>query len=48
MRVLIGSECSRAITTVKVYVHDVGLCTASTISQACDPAGPSEAGPKES
>ena len=25
------------ISTVKVYVHDVGLCTASTISQACDP-----------
>ena len=22
------------ISTVKVYVHDVGLCTASTISQA--------------
>ena len=25
------------ISTVKVYVHDVGLCTARTISQACDP-----------
>ena len=25
------------IYTVKVYVHDVGLCTASTISQACYP-----------
>ena len=25
------------ISTVKVCVHDVGLCTASTISQACDP-----------
>ena len=25
------------ISTVKIYVHDVGLCTASTISQACDP-----------
>ena len=25
------------ISTVKVYVHDVGLRTASTISQACDP-----------
>ena len=25
------------ISTVKVYVPDVGLCTASTISQACDP-----------
>ena len=25
------------ISTVKDYVHDVGLCTASTISQACDP-----------
>ena len=25
------------ISTVRVYVHDVGLCTASTISQACDP-----------
>ena len=25
------------ISTVKVYVHGVGLCTASTISQACDP-----------
>ena len=25
------------ISTVKVYVHDVGLCTASTIPQACDP-----------
>ena len=22
---------------VKVYIHDMGLCTASTISQACDP-----------
>ena len=26
------------ISTVKGYVHDVGLCTASTISQACDPS----------
>ena len=26
------------ISTVKVYVHDVGLCTASSISQACDPS----------
>ena len=25
------------ISTVKVYVHDVGLCTASIISQGCDP-----------
>ena len=25
------------ISTIKVYVHDVGLCTASTISKACDP-----------
>ena len=25
------------ISTVKVYVHDEGLCTASTISQACGP-----------
>ena len=25
------------ISTVKVYVHDVGLCTASTISQARQP-----------
>ena len=25
------------ISTVKDYVHDVGLCTARTISQACDP-----------
>ena len=25
------------ISTVEDYVHDVGLCTASTISQACDP-----------
>ena len=25
------------ISTVKVYVHDVGLCTGRTISQACDP-----------
>ena len=25
------------ISTVKVYVHDVGLCTARTILQACDP-----------
>ena len=25
------------ISTVKIYVHDVGLCTARTISQACDP-----------
>ena len=25
------------ISTVKVDVHDVGLCTGSTISQACDP-----------
>ena len=25
------------ISTVKVDVHDVGLCTASTISQGCDP-----------
>ena len=25
------------ICTVKVYVHDVGLCTASTISQARQP-----------
>ena len=25
------------ISTVKFYVHDVGLCTARTISQACDP-----------
>ena len=24
------------ISTVKVYVHDVGLCTASTISRTCD------------
>ena len=25
------------ISTVKVYVHDVGFCTTSTISQAYDP-----------
>ena len=25
------------ISTVKVYIHDVRLCTARTISQACDP-----------
>ena len=25
------------ISTIKVCVHDVGLCTARTISQACDP-----------
>ena len=25
------------ISTVKVYVNDVGLCTARTILQACDP-----------
>ena len=25
------------ISTGKDYVHDVALCTASTISQACDP-----------
>ena len=25
------------ISTIKVYIHDVRLCTARTISQACDP-----------